>query len=227
MRILLAGRAAEYNAEYFYLKAFRNMGHQTVLIDEYKGIRFGTVNRYIQSRTKALDFLKNLYKVNKHISAYCNGFQPDIIIVFKGEFLSDKTLREMSENFKTYLFWPDTYKFRPLLSRRLRFFNAVFTAANNIEFYRGLGAKKIVTVPWACDPEFHRKMNVDYKYNVSFIGTAYRERRKIIKKLNDANVFGDYWFGFRNRHPPVFGDDYVTTINATKINLNLQAEVSI
>jgi len=46
-------------------------------------------------------------------------------------------------------------------------------------------------------------------------------------KLSDIHVFGDYWFGFKNRHPAVYGEDYVKTINTTKINLNLQAQVSV
>ncbi len=227
MKILVVGRSADYNAEYFYLKALRRMGHAVVLIDEYDGMKYGTLNRYIQSRTRVFDFIRNTYSVNRHITAYCNSFQPDIILVFKGEFLSSEVLKEISENFKVYLFWPDTYKFIPLMSERLHIFNAVFTAANNVEFYRNLGAKKVVTVPWACDPEFHRKLDTEYRYNVTFIGTAYLERRRIIKSLSNVNVFGDYWFGFKYRHPAVVGNDYIKTINETKINLNLQAEVSV
>jgi len=90
MKILVVGRDAKYNAEYFYLKAFKNIGHEVVLIDQYKGLRFGTLNRYLQSRIKFSDFLKERYPVNKQIKTYANVFQPDIILIFKGEFISKK-----------------------------------------------------------------------------------------------------------------------------------------
>jgi len=229
MKILVVGRDAKYNAEYFYLKAFKSLGHEVAFIDQYKGLRYGTLNRYLQSRIKLFDFLKEHYPVNKQIKTYANAFQPDIILIFKGEFISKKTIKELSENFKTTLFWPDAYKFKPLLSGRLHYFDIIYTAANNLEFYYKLGARRVVTVPWACDPDFHKSLNLPFTYNVSFIGTAYLERRRIIRKLklSDIHVFGDYWFGFKNRHPAVYGEDYVKTINATKINLNLQAQVSV
>jgi len=225
----MVGRDAKYNAEYFYLKAFKNIGHEVVFVDQYKGLRFGTLNRYLQSRIKLFDLLKEFYPVNEQIKTYASISQPDVILIFKGEFVSKKTIKELSENFKIALFWPDTYKFKPLLSGRLHYFDIIFTAANNVDFYYKLGAKRVVTVPWACDPDFHRYLNLPFKYNVSFIGTAYLERRRIIRKLklSDIHVFGDYWFGFENKHPAVYGEDFVKTINATKINLNLQAQVSV
>ena len=91
-----------------------------------------------------------------------------------------------------------------------------------------MGARNIATVPWACDPDFHRKLVIDKRYEVSFIGTAYPERRRIIRRLGEVEVFGDYWRGYgKRKHVSVYGEKYVRTINESTINLNLQAKISV
>lgn len=227
MKIALIGKFAMYNAEYFYSKAFRKMGHDVEFFDQYSGINHSTIHRYIQSRSKIFHFLMSQYDINKDIVTTLHRYDPDLIIVFKGEFLSTRTLEELSRNFKIVLFWPDTYKFIPSIAGRIQFFETLITASNNLDFYYRLGARRALTVPWACDPEFHRYLNMDPKYKISFVGTAYLERRRILKQIRDANVFGDYWFGFGLRHQAVIGEEYVKTINSSRINLNLQARISI
>ena len=86
----------------------------------------------------------------------------------------------------------------------------------------------MITVPWACDPDFHRKLDCEKRYKVTFIGTAYSERRSIVRKLGNVNVFGNYWFGFGEfSHPAAFGEDYVRIINQSMVNLNIQGRGSI
>jgi spore maturation protein CgeB len=161
------------------------------------------------------------------ISSIIHEFQPDIVLVFKGEFLSRSTLSGLSENYPLYLFYPDMYKYKPLLKNRLQYFKAVFTAANRTKFYEELGAKKVVTVPWACDPEFHRRLAIGKKYDVTFIGSGYPERRRALRALSGVQVFGEFWLGYRGAKPPVFGENYIITINESKINLNIQAAANI
>ncbi|MEM4067692.1 MAG: glycosyltransferase [Candidatus Micrarchaeaceae archaeon] len=151
---------------------------------------------------------------------------PDAIIVFKGEFLSPRSLELLSENYKVYLLYPDAFKFRAILKNRLQYYKIVFTAANRKDLYIKLGARRVITVPWACDPDFHRKIEVEKKYDLSFIGTAYRERKRIIREVGSVATFGDFWGKGINSHPAVYGEDFIRVINETRINLNLQAEAS-
>ena len=61
-----------------------------------------------------------------------------------------------------------------------------------------------------------------------FIGTSYPERRSIVRKLGNVNVFGNYWFGFRKfSHPSAFGEDYIRVVNQSIVNLNIQGKGSI
>lgn len=228
MKILMVGRDLPFNAEYFYRKAFLKLGHEVHLVNSYSYVGHHFLSRLIHSRTTLFDFtLKSLW-INSRLKKIAEEVDPDIIIIFKGDIIATDVISELSHNWEIYLFYPDTYKFKPLLRHRLEYFNAVFTASNNRNLYYDFGARRAVTIPWACDPEFHRKIEINQKYKVAFIGTAYPERRKILRNVKEADVFGDFWIGFWHRsHPAVYGDRFVTAINQTMINLNLQAKISI
>ncbi len=226
MRIAIVGRKSDYNAEYFFEKAFRKVGHDILLVNSNEGVKHHLLNRQLHERTRAFDFLLSNYWINRNLDRIVGAYDPDAVIFFKGEFISAKTLRELSNVRKIYLYYTDTYKFKPLLKEKIHYYNAVFTAANNTNFYYNLGAKKVVTVPWSCDPDLHRKLNVEKRYKVSFIGTGYPERRAIIRRVGSVELFGNFWFGKRS-HGPVFGEEFVRAVNRSLINLNLQAKVSV
>ena len=229
MKILIIGVEKEYNAEFFYKKAFSQLGHEVGSINEYEGIKRPLKTRILHTRTSVFSFDLYRLQINKNIEKFVKEFEPDIIIVFKGELLSKKSLEFLSQNYKIYLFYPDVYKFKPVLRERLHYFNAVFTAANKVAPYLDLGAKRVITIPWACDPEIHRDLSLQKIFPISFIGTAYWERRKIIKQIKfEVATFGDFWGKWKNwSYPAVYGDNYIKTINQTLINLNLQATPSI
>ena len=99
-----------------------------------------------------------------------------------------------------------------------------------------LGARRVVFVPQAFDPEFHRPRAVtdadraEVGADVGFIGTFEEPRARSMLALAEAGfqvrVFGDGWAGWRARHPrlrvedrPIYGDDYIRCLSATRINL--------
>ena len=228
MKILMSGRKLMYNAEFFYEKAFKNLGHEVILLDSYDGVSSPLLSRTIRARIPLSRFIPGNYPINDHLIETARKIDPDAIIIVKGEFISNKTLEELGNNYDLYLFYSDNFRFLPLLKDRLHYFKAIYTAANRSDQYRKLGARRVITVPWACDPEFHRKLDCEKRYKVTFIGTAYPERRSIVRKLGNVNVFGNYWFGFgKFSHPPVFGEDYIRVINQSIVNLNIQGKGSI
>lgn len=229
MRILIIGRLGEYNAEYFYTKYFRRLGHDVETIDMFQGVHYRLPESLIHSRTGIFRFTLNMHEINHSLYPYVRKADPDAIIVFRGEMLSKASLDLIRSNYHIYLFYPDVFKFLKSVADRISIYEAVFTAARVHDPYVKLGARKVVSIPWCCDPDFHISIHGMRKvYNVSFIGTAYPERRKILRKLRDVHIFGDYWYGFgRRSHGAVRGEDYVRTVNESLINLNLQTRASI
>ncbi|MCW1306096.1 MAG: glycosyltransferase [Candidatus Parvarchaeota archaeon] len=224
MKILIIGSQKPFNAEFFYNKAFNQLGFETDILNMYEHVKYPLFTRIVQTRTSFFHFMQNFIYINKDLDQRVRKIDPDMIIVFKGEFLSIKSLESLSENYKIYLFYPDTFKYKPILKNRLQYYKCVFTAANRTNFYLKFGAKRVVTIPWACDPDFHRKIETIKKYNVSFIGTAYGKRKHVISELDNVATFGDFWGKRINAHPAVYGEEFIQVINETRINLNLHSK---
>ncbi|WP_229768150.1 CgeB family protein [Sulfodiicoccus acidiphilus] len=148
--------------------------------------------------------------------------------MFKGELLTGDTLSRLSE-LNTYLFYTDTYKFPILLKNRLHYFRGIITTTERVEPYIRMNASKVITLRWACDPHFHRPISSAKLYDVSFVGTFYPNRWKTMRKLKvKPHVFGSLWFlKVGHHHPPVYGEDYVSVINSTKVNLNIHHPVDL
>ncbi|MEM4067422.1 MAG: hypothetical protein QXV17_11265, partial [Candidatus Micrarchaeaceae archaeon] len=90
MKIIIVGRKSDYNAEYFFDKAFRELGHDVLLVNSYEGVKHHLLNRQIHARMKGFDFLLPNYWVNINIVNIVNAYDPDVIIFFKGEFISSQ-----------------------------------------------------------------------------------------------------------------------------------------
>ena len=92
MKILIVGREAPYNAEFFYKKALTNIRNEVFLINAYTGIKYPLMSRVIHTRTNFFEFtLSNLW-INKHLKTRVDEIDPDVIIFFKGEMISTKVL---------------------------------------------------------------------------------------------------------------------------------------
>ncbi|WP_016730039.1 CgeB family protein [Saccharolobus islandicus] len=218
MKITIIGAKGNYNAEYFFIKAFKELGHEVNFIDQYTGVRRKTLIRLLTTRLSLFRKILNNIPINR-ITDFGNS---DIILIFKGELLTENTLKILS-NYNTYLFYPDTFRFKLILKKRLQYFDGVIVTTPHKTFYERLGAKRVISTWWACDPEIHRPLKENKIYDVSFIGTFYPNRWLTLRKVKKKpHIFGNFWYlkaGFH--HPPVYGEEYIKTINQTKVNLNI------
>ncbi len=218
MRILLVGASGAYNLEAFYMAALRRKGVDFLFLDQYEGVTRRMATRLAFTRLPIRGLLSK-FTVNRKLPAVAKAFSPDAILVFKGELVDRKVLRDLSSSYRLALFYPDAYSF-PSLLKELDMFSVVFTSANRVDFYLKRGARRVVTVPFACDPSFHRKMNVEKRYPSSFIGTFYPNRYMTLRKVKGLTIFGSVWPPGMAR-PPLFGEDYVRGINETVVNVNV------
>ncbi len=224
MKITVIGKGGLYNAEFFYVKALRALGHDVRFIDQYEGVSRPTLTRFLVTRFSSARLILRRLEVNK-IRDLGN---PDLVLVFKGELLDDAFLR-LLRDYNAYLFFPDTFRFRMLLKNRLQRFNGIIVTTPFTEYFKRLGAKRVITTSWACDPEVHRPIDVEKIYDVTFVGTFYPNRWSILRKVKPKpHVFGDFWlFQAGVLHKSVYGEDYIRTINQSKINVNVHHPADI
>lgn len=223
MRILLIGEARPHNLEFFYQKAFRQLGHEVTFIDQTDGVSDSLFFRVLMTRTSLFRrYLKTL-KVNTTLDFRVDRIGPDLIVIFKGHFLDSEVIRSITQSYKTVLVYPDSSRFKPILRNRVKYFNTVFTQDNNKKHFMKLGAKRVVTLPFACDPDFHKNLAVEKKYPISFIGTFYPNRYFKLRRIqHHIDVFGNWWIiKVGQTHPAVYGFDYVRAINESAINVNV------
>ena len=99
-----------------------------------------------------------------------------------------------------------------------------------------LGARCVLYVPQAFDPEFHRPVDVDdddrraLGGEVGFVGTFEQDRADRMLHLADhgivVRVFGNGWSRLVGHHPnlrvedrAIYGDEYIRCLSATDVNL--------
>lgn len=223
MKIVFVGSDVQFTTEYFYAKSMRKLGHDVSIIPQYPLGSHQTLTRALATRTGSLRKLFVSQTLGKSIVNKIQSIHPDIVIVFKGELLSDSSIELICSEYSTFLFYPDAYRYQSLLRGRLSWFQGVISQSNNTSLYKEMRAKRIFVIPWACDVSFHRFKSLDKTYDVSFFGSPYLNRYLTLRKLRSVDIFGPYWFLPPGKlHTPVYGEAYITAINQSKINLNIQ-----
>ncbi len=86
--------------------------------------------------------------------------------------------------------------------------------------YKAMGYNNVILSQWACNHFLYRKLNLEQKYDVSFIGQAYGNRRSIIEAIRKTGVDvltrGHGWDSGRASQK-----EMIEIFNQSKINLNL------
>jgi spore maturation protein CgeB len=181
-------------------------------------------------------FLRTGYEVNpvwydedysslhNEIIQAASHFKPDMIFfVLQRDQISKKTLRELQENgyFMVNFFGDDQWRFEDYSRHYANFFNVCITTDKySVNKYKAIGQKNIIRSQWAsleCDTHFK---DVNYKYDVSFVGGSGPYRKWFVKELFKkgiiVNCFGDGWENGRIEYT-----DMQNIFNFSKINLNI------
>ncbi len=119
----------------------------------------------------------------------------------------------------------------------LKYYDDVFTTKSyNLTELRSLGARRTHLFLDSYDERLHRKVSLtdaetrQLSCDVGFIGSFEHDRASRMLYLAESgiqvNIYGNGWGGWIGRNPnliihdmPIYGEDYVNAINATKINL--------
>ncbi len=242
-KVLIVGQAGQYNLEAFVSNGFSQIGWRVSRFNIYEEIlpvrELQSYLRFVVTRSfrshKAVDFLS---RINERIYSRIQRQKPDLLLVFKGELFPPKMATRISRDLgvRTALWFPDDPRFvNSLLSKIASSFELVISSAkSSIQALQQLGVREILHLPFACDPSFHRSLERAKTFDVTFVGSYYPERCRVLSKLTSFNlrIWGPRWnlpWIPRELRKCVmktdsFGENLIEILNRSKITINIHHE---
>ena len=187
-------------------------------------------------------------KNNKNLIELIKKEEPDVLFhVAYTDQITPDTFKYIKNHTKTTTinwFCDDVWRFDAFTKEWCFYFDySVTMGGDSVEKYHKIGYKNVIISQWAVDPELYPKLDLPYRYDVSFVGQPHGRRREIIKKLKRAGIkvacfgygwkrngFTDFWNRFFDQFPAmkfklgkISNEDMIKAFNQSKINLNLSA----
>jgi spore maturation protein CgeB len=151
--------------------------------------------------------------------------KPDLMftVLFADE-LDPQTIKYISESTDTITlnwFCDDHWRFDNYSSYWAPCFNWVVTTAQSaLPKYAKLGYQNVIKSQWGCNNFQYKKLDIIPKYDVTFVGQPYGDRRQIIDMIRKAGIDVQTWGkDWDNGRLPQ--EEMIQVFNASRINLNL------
>jgi len=152
-----------------------------------------------------------------------NEIKPDMIFfILQLNQILKSTLSTLKDNyFIVNWFGDDQWRWNDFTSLYANFFDVCITTDKfSIDKYKQLGQKNIIRSQWASLESEIEYKNIEYKYDVSFIGGANTFRKWFVNELDKRGIivhcFGDRWQNGR-----VSYEEMENIFVTSKINLNI------
>jgi spore maturation protein CgeB len=229
-KILLIGSNEFFTLEGMYFRAFKKAQCDVKIFHVYN-ISKNLILRIIWKYLKFFFFLKQRHQILNYVKNNKNKY--NLIVIFKGLYLTKKfiiDLKKINPSIKFINIFPDdpfdVNYFKDISNRKLlksiKFFDYFFIYSKKIKrkLELILPSNKTIYLPFAHDETIHKKLNFSYddSYDLSFVGTADKERYNFLKKLSNYTILvaGNGWKNFKQL-------ENVTYIGA--VNTKKSAEV--
>jgi len=194
-------------------RAAENLGHQAALFyylnndsNYLKDMAKRSLPRSLEKVLRVgVDQVKRAKKVlmNHRLIAAARAFQPDAIVILKGETISEQSLVTL-RNLKIPLvsWWvDDPFRF-PELLRHFELFDLVYAFDKEcVANLKERGLKHVMYLPCACDPTTFYPQSLDpadyplLKCTVGFVAVYYPERAALLSQMKglDLGLWGSGW----------------------------------
>mgnify|MGYP001201882926 CR=1 FL=1 len=205
--ILILGSNEKFSLESMYIKAFKKLNYKVRIFHTYnisKDLKSRFIWKFLRFfifesvRKKILNFIKN------------NKQKYDLIIIFKGLYLDEpffSKLRNISNSKKIINIFPDdpfdVNYFKDISNKNILkcipYFDHVFIYSKFLlkKLKKHYPKSRFSYLPFGYDSLIKKKKNKNNKkkFDLSFIGTADRERYNIIKQLSGFKIIlaGNGW----------------------------------
>ncbi|MDI6785870.1 MAG: glycosyltransferase [bacterium] len=216
IRIFLVNPKYDYGDRTRGLSFEENNFLHTLIHSGYEVIAFdplSTMKKY-GKRIMNRILIENIYR-----------WSPDIVffVLFKDEIEFD-TLLEIRDNMEMKTlnwFCDDHWRFDTFSKFYAPYFSYIVTTYKEAaKRYKEIKYENVIFSQWACNHFLYRKLNLPYKYDVSFVGQPHGDRPKIIKNLIKYRINVEC-FGFGWPKGRVSTYEMIKIFNQSKINLNL------
>jgi len=165
----------------------------------------------------------------------------DILICMAQAPINGRVLTELRKRgVITVLWFVEDYQRFTYWREMAKFYDFVFTIQKGecIDEIKRAGAGEVHYLPVACDPYFHRPMNLSAEDKakwgspISFVGAGYHNRQQMFASLANYpfKIWGSEWPGCRpfdrlvqEQARRIAPEEYIKIFNATDINLNLHS----
>ncbi len=248
-RILFVGDLGPYCRTYQRFRALKELGYEVegvtiTPVDEVPGV---SRPKFWARVFHKLDRPLDRTGANAKMLESAARFQPDLVFIERGTNIRPATLRRLRELCKKPVVLV-SYSEDDMFARHNQsvYYRAcvplydVFFTTKSYNCDPGelpaMGARRVVFVDKAYDKHAHRPIELtaddlaQYSAEVGFVGTFEENRAaKMLMLANqgfDVRVWGNGWRSWSDKHPklrvenrPVYNDDYVKALCASKINL--------
>lgn len=196
---------------------------------EYYNIFMPLVDVFGQENVIHFDFFsvfkeKGKVEMNKEMVDNIKKEKPDVTVfcLFESEF-EEESVNKLKNYSKTVVYFFDDPWRQEYVRHWIKYFN-FFSTSDYYMFrkYKLEGIKNVVYSPFGFNFNIYKKLNLEKKYDVSFVGNYSASRewifKLLLKKGIKVNVFGRGWGSEKQwlKH-----ERMVEVFNQTKINLNL------
>ncbi len=210
MKIFLVGEFSRGSLCDSYARSFKRLGHQICIFDEPR-----------QYENIAAKFKKPLFRrildpfftsqLNNTVISACAEFTPDLIVIFKGQYIFTRTLSRIKGESKAKLIninADDPFNNnRGASSRHVRSavtsFDCYFIWSKEITIKLAkAGAKKVKYLPFAFDPDICYPQSsggsneADFAHDLVFVGNWDITRERWLSCISDFDLVlwgSDYW----------------------------------
>ncbi len=201
MRILFSGY---HNPTFMALteyteRALQALGHELSIFDHRRFLLPGRAHRWSRL-AKRMD----MALLQRRFVRQAEQFQPELVLVNQGANLYPETIDEVRRRTGAVMVnWFQDYPIQYEDSVRLAPHYDYFFWGDTypLEKHRALGYKNVFWLPFACDPEIHRPVELTpeersrYACEICFVGSMYPGRARLLERLVefDLAIWGPGW----------------------------------
>lgn len=200
--------------------------------ESYEYVNFYDTLKRMGHEVIFFDFMQTMsdlgqVKMNSKLLEVAQKFSPNIAIVslYTDQLLPD-TISLLRTVTKTLCFFHDDMWRRDFALKWAPYFDFFSSSSVDCERkYQRLGLNHIIHFPFGVNSDLYKPLNLQKKYDVTFVGQFHPYRAWLIKKLRkkgiDARAFGRGWDSGALSH-----DQMMQVFSQSKINLNLSNSTS-